>query len=68
MRAPLVITEERGTRRLPLQPTTAARLCLQVHAVFSVCFSAAHAARGTARHGVGSHAEPPTMECAAPVT
>jgi hypothetical protein len=29
---------------------------------------ATHAARGTARHGVGSHAEPPTMECAAPVT
>jgi hypothetical protein len=26
------------------------------------------AARCTARHGVGFHAEPPTMECAAPVT
>jgi hypothetical protein len=27
-----------------------------------------HAAGCTARHGVGSQAEPPTMECAAPVT
>jgi hypothetical protein len=27
-----------------------------------------HAARCTARHGVGSHADPPTMEWAAPVT
>jgi hypothetical protein len=29
---------------------------------------AAHAARCTARHGVGSYAEPPTMEWAAAVT
>jgi hypothetical protein len=29
-------------------------------------FTAADAARCTARHGVGSHAEPPTMECAIP--
>jgi hypothetical protein len=35
-----------------------------IHAVF---FSVSHAARWTARHGVGSHAEPPTMECAKPV-
>jgi hypothetical protein len=29
-------------------------------------FTACHAARCTARHGVGSRAEPPTMECAMP--
>jgi hypothetical protein len=29
---------------------------------------ASHAARCTARHGVDSYAEPPTMECAMPVT
>jgi hypothetical protein len=35
----------------------------------TICYlTAAHAARCTARHGVGSHAEPPTMECATPVT
>jgi hypothetical protein len=28
--------------------------------------SVSHAARCTASHGVGSHAEPPTMECAIP--
>jgi len=28
----------------------------------------AHAARCVARHAVGSHAEPPTIECAWPVT
>ena len=31
-------------------------------------FTGSHAARCTARHGVGSHAEPPTIECAPPVT
>jgi hypothetical protein len=31
---------------------------------FVAFFSASHAARCTARHGVGSYAEPPTMECA----
>jgi hypothetical protein len=31
-----------------------------------VTFTAAHAARCTTRHGVGSHAEPPTTECAIP--
>jgi hypothetical protein len=34
-----------------------------IHAVF---FSVSHAARWTARQGVGSHADPPTMECAIP--
>jgi hypothetical protein len=36
---------------------------------YAVCleaFTAAHAARCTARHGVGSHAEPPTIEWAMP--
>jgi hypothetical protein len=28
--------------------------------------STSHAARCTPRHGVGSHAVPPTMECAIP--
>jgi hypothetical protein len=32
-----------------------------------VLLTAAHAAHCTARHGVGSHAEPPTIECAIPI-
>jgi hypothetical protein len=34
----------------------------------SFCWGASSAARWTASHGVGSHAVPPTIECARPST
>jgi hypothetical protein len=37
-----------------------------VYVVAVIRRKAAHADRCTARHGVGSHAEPPTMEWAIP--
>jgi hypothetical protein len=46
---------------LPIKPTGAGRDGYSRPAP-----TTSHAARCTARHGFGSHADPPTMECAIP--
>src|SRR6266850_650684 len=51
------------------RPPYGVRRTLIATAARSSCFvNASHAARCVARHGVASHAEPPTIECACPAT